>query len=437
MVSLGCAKNLVDSENILGLLRQRGYAIASDINGAEVAIINTCGFIQSAVEECIDTIFDLAGLKASGDLDQLIVVGCFVQRYGYRLRQQIPEVDGWLGTGEIQRIVDLLESGPEKTVAPFYMGRPTFLADHTFPRIQTTPFYTAYLKIAEGCSHTCSFCTIPRLRGPLRSRNPESLVIEAGALAKRGVKEVNLIAQDSSMYGHDLEENVSLEILIEKLAGVEGIEWIRVNYCHPNRISDRLLNIMRHEERVCNYLDVPFQHVNREILEAMGRNPQGEDPRRLIDRIRAVDPEISIRTTLMVGFPGEDHEIFKELYAFVRDTEFDHLGVFVFSPEKGTRAARIKKAPGRDEAEERLDAIMSLQREISLKKNQRMINRTLPVLVEGPFEETDLLLKGRTSSMAPDVDGQVLINKGNTTEGAIVPVLITEAHPYDLIGEIV
>ncbi|MBW1805503.1 MAG: 30S ribosomal protein S12 methylthiotransferase RimO [Deltaproteobacteria bacterium] len=435
LISLGCAKNLVDSENMLGLLREKDFIIVSSLEEADIAIINTCGFIQSAVEECIDTIFEVAARKRQGDLEALYVVGCFVQRYGYKLRKEIPEVDGWLGQGELNRITDLMdESGASPS---FLISRPTFLADHTMPRIQTTPFYSAYIKIADGCSHRCSFCTIPALRGTLRSRDPESVAIEAREMAERGVKEINLIAQDTTAYGTDLEIDIRLEDLIEKLLIIKGLRWIRVLYAHPFGVSHRLLELMEGEEGICPYLEMPFQHVNENILRAMGRSFSEEEPLELIRRIRSLNRRVSLRTTLMVGFPGETEDIFRELYDFVERAEFDHLGVFVFSPEKGTRAARMHGAPEREAGEERLDAIMSLQAEISMRRNRQLVNQVLPVLIEGESRETELLLSGRTASMAPDVDGQVLINKGQGIVGEITPVLIREAHSYDLIGEIV
>lgn len=433
LVSLGCAKNLVDSENMLGLLQEAGYTVVPDVTGAEVAIVNTCGFVQAAVEETIDTILGLAEHRRKGALERLIVTGCFVQRYGYKLREEIPEVDGWLGTGEFHRIRETLET-PARGTSPFMIGRPTYLADHTVPRTLTTPIYTAYLKIAEGCSHTCSYCTIPGLRGPFRSRTLDSLVSEAGKMAEAGVKEINLVAQDTTMYGRDLE--IHLEDLLEGLLPIEGLEWIRILYSYPLRISERLLDLMDAEEKLCPYLDVPLQHVNREILKRMGRAFEREDPKQLIGRIRSKSRPISIRTTLMVGFPGETNACFQELYDFVKWAEFDHLGVFVFSPEKGTPAARLREGIAPELGRERQDAIMELQAGISGRINQRMVGQTVPVLVEGVSPETDLLLRGRTSTMAPDVDGQVLINRGEGVVGNIQPVTITEAHTYDLVGEI-
>jgi ribosomal protein S12 methylthiotransferase len=436
LISLGCAKNLVDSENILGLLKEKDFIIGSSLEEAEIAIVNTCGFIQSAVEESVDTILEIASLKGRYKLENLFVVGCLVQRYGYKLRKEIPEVDGWLGTGEIHRIADLL-GGKSNRSPSFFINKPNYLADHTIPRVQTTPFYSAYLKISEGCPHRCSYCTIPSLRGPFRSRDVDSLIVEARRMAGHGVKEINLVSQDTTMYGSDLREDIHLEDLLERLLVIDGIRWIRLLYCHPLRISDYLLELLEREEAICPYLDVPIQHINEDILRAMGRPFKGENMRQLLERITSLTRPISLRTTLMVGFPGETDDIFDELYDFVKMAEFDHLGVFIFSPEKGTPAARLKDAPERKVAEKRLEAIMSLQAEISKERNQRMVGDTMQVLVEGFSPETDLLLQGRAATMAPDVDGQVLISKGHGEVGEIVQVLITEAHTYDLVGEII
>jgi ribosomal protein S12 methylthiotransferase len=436
LISLGCAKNLVDSEHVLGLLKRNGFPLVASLKEAEVAIVNTCGFIQSAVEESIDTILEVAKKKKKGELEALFVMGCFVQRYGYKLLKEIPEVDGWVGTGEIHKIVDIMEAGPIDPPS-LLISRPTNLADHSVPRAQTTPFYSAYLKIAEGCPHRCAYCTIPRLRGSLRSRSIASLVIEAENMVGRGVKEINLIAQDTTMYGRDLEGDIGLEDLLERLIKVQGLCWIRMLYGHPQGISDRLLELVDSEEMICPYLDIPFQHINRKILKAMARHGNGESPWKLIERIRSKTRQISLRTTVMVGFPGETDKIFDELYDFVKTVEFDHLGAFIFSPEEGTPAAKLKTVVEERVANERLEAIMRLQAEISTKKNQGMVGHRVSVLVEGVSPETDLLLKGRTAVMAPDVDGQVLINKGKAMIGEIAPVRITEGHTYDLIGEIV
>ncbi len=434
LLSLGCVKNLVDSEIILGLLSKVGYPVAVDIGDADIAVINTCGFLQSAAEEAIDAILDMIERKKRGELERIIVAGCFVQRYGYKLKREMPEVDGWVGTGEIQKIADLVESKDIK--APFHIARPEFLADHELPRVQTTPFYSAYIKIAEGCFHRCTYCTIPAIRGPLRSRPVESIVLEAKGMRDRGVREINLIAQDTTVYGADLGMDYGIERLLEELILIKGIEWIRILYSHPYEISDSLLMLMDKEERLAPYLDIPLQHVNPKILKAMGREIKGETPYELIERIRSYKRGFSIRTTIMVGFPGETDEAFWELYDFVKKVEFDHLGTFIYSPEQGTRAARLKGIPDKKISKKRRDAVMKLQSSISLKKNMSMVNRVVPVLVEGLSKETDLLLSGRSIRMAPDVDTQVLINSGEGMIGEIQNVLITEAHHYDLVGEI-
>jgi ribosomal protein S12 methylthiotransferase len=435
-VSLGCAKNLVDSEHMLGLLKSAGFNLAPGTEEAEIVVINTCGFIQNAVREAIETIFEVARLKKQGRVKKIVVTGCFVQRYGYKLQRQIPEVDAWLGTGEFHKVVDVIRAVDSISPVPFIIGRPTYLADHSVPRIQTTPFYSSYLKISEGCSHGCSFCIIPRLRGPFRSRRPESLITEAADMINWGIKEINLIAQDTTLYGKDLEEGGCLEDLLEQLLSLGGFKWIRLLYCHPDRISDRLLELMDSEEVICPYLDLPLQHANEEILKAMGRRASKQALWELIEKIRSRRRRLSIRTTLMVGFPGETEEIFDELCDFVRAARFDHMGAFVFSPEKGTPAARLGPLVERKVAGQRLEEVMLLQSQISKQINQGMVGHEVPVLIEGQSPETDLLLKGRTATMAPDVDGQVLINKGEAVAGEIMTVLIKEAHAYDLVGEI-
>jgi ribosomal protein S12 methylthiotransferase len=435
LISLGCAKNMVDSEHMLGMLQANGFTLVSGVDEAEFVVINTCGFLESAVEEAIDTILETARLKKKGRLRRLVVAGCFVQRYGYKLAREIPEVDGWLGTGEISRVAEIL-SREAMASQPFFICRPAFLADHHVPKVQTTPFYTAYLKIAEGCSHRCTYCIIPKLRGPFRSRQLTSLVREAEEMAGRGVKEINLIAQDTSLYGKDLYGEPRLNELLERLVRIDGIRWIRLLYLHPNRVSESLLDIMDREESICPYLDIPLQHVNQHLLAAMGRDPHKETPQELIERIRGRKRGISIRTTLMVGFPGETEEMFEQLCGFVTTAELDYLGVFAFSPEKGAHATRLQPAVDRDTAQKRAARIMSIQAEISKKLNTRKVGRIFPVLIEGPSPETDLLLAGRTETMAPDVDTGVLINEGEGIIGEIMPVRITEAHTYDLVGKI-
>jgi ribosomal protein S12 methylthiotransferase len=434
VISLGCAKNLVDSEHILGWLKEKKYALVVELDEADIAIINTCGFIQPAVGEAIRTILDVSERKRKGQLQKLYVVGCFVQRYGYKLRQEMPEVDGWAGPGEIHRITELLQERRRK--APlFLINRPTFLPDHRTPRVQSTPPYSAYLKIAEGCSHRCSFCIIPQLRGPFRSRSPESLVEETVQMVERGVKEVNLIAQDTTMYGRDLKGGYRLEDLVERLVQVRGISWIRILYSHPERITDRLLELMEPPSPLCPYLDIPIQHVDPEVLRAMGRAMDEAKVWQLIERIRSRNQKISLRTTVMVGFPGETEAAFNRLLRFVKDAEFDHLGAFVFSPEKGTAAYRLKGPVDKALAARRRDRIMRLQAKISRKKNKGRIGRVYPVLVEGARLGRGFRVAGRTAFMAPEVDGQVHIRGAVEEAGRIVPVRITGARTYDLVGE--
>ena len=435
LINLGCAKNLVDSEHILGLIKEEGYDITDDPSDAGIAIVNTCAFIRPAVEESIDTILGLASLKEKGSLRLLVVAGCFVQRYGRKLLREIPEVDGWLGTGQIYRIGEVLRTAEDSSPI-ILLDRPLFLADHRSPRVQTTPSYSAYLKIAEGCSHPCSYCIIPSLRGPFRSRTVDSLLIEAQNMVEKGVREINLVAQDTSWYGHDLDPPHTLDDLLKELLTISGLKWLRILYAHPYHVTERLLGLIDSEEVLCPYLDVPIQHVNPDILRAMGRPLNSESIPQIIERIRSRSRKIALRTTVMVGFPGETEEQFRELCDFIREASFDRLGVFSFSPEKGTPAARLKGGIPQDVVESRIEEVMKIQSENSRKLNEELVGKTVPVLVEGLHPETDLLLSGRTATMAPEVDGQVLINEGSATVGEIVPVHITEAHTYDLIGGI-
>ncbi|MFO7784437.1 MAG: 30S ribosomal protein S12 methylthiotransferase RimO [Thermodesulfobacteriota bacterium] len=436
VVSLGCAKNLVDSEQMLGALDAAGYRPVPDLDEAGTVVVNTCGFIQGAVEEAVDTILEMVERKTRGALKRVFVVGCFVQRYGYKLRREIPEVDGWAGTGDACRILELLEAGPPDP-PPFLIGRPVFPTGQTGPRLISGPGFSTYLKISDGCSHRCSFCMIPSLRGPLRSRSMHSLLEEAKMLAGRGVKELNLVAQDTTAYGRDLQDGNRLEHLLEGLLEISGPEWVRILYAHPAGITDRLLRLVASEERICSYLDIPFQHVAPGILRAMGRGGEPEEsPSSLLNRIRSRSRKISIRTTLMVGFPGETEADFEELCAFVASADLDHMGAFAFSPEKGVPASRLPDPVPGDVKERRLDRLMAIQAEVSLQRRRSLVGGVEPVLVEGLCPETDLLLVGRTEAMAPDVDGRVLINRGQAEAGLIVPVRITEAHPYDIVGEV-
>jgi ribosomal protein S12 methylthiotransferase len=435
-ISLGCAKNLVDSEHMMGRLARAGYAISTDISDSSVAVINTCGFIEPAVEESIDTILEVARRRGQHGIRRIIVAGCLVQRYGYKLQREIPEVDCWIGTSHFSSILEAVEGTEEGERKNFFIGEPNGRYFCEEPRLRATPFYTAYLKIAEGCSHRCTYCTIPAIRGPLRSRGMGELVSEAARLRDAGVREINLIAQDTTDYGRDLQGRPRLEDLLEALLEVQDIPWIRILYSNPAGITERLLRLMEEEERICPYLDIPIQHVNSGLLEAMGR-PYGRDELlELVQRIRALKRQISLRTTVMVGFPGESRKMYRELIDFIRDARFEHLGAFAYSPEKGTASERMRARVSRAASSRRLREVMSLQREISLEINRGLVGKVIKVLLEGASDETELLLKGRTASMAPDVDTHVLINKGSGNLGEFVDVLITEAHPYHLIGEI-
>jgi len=421
-INLGCVKNLVDSEYILGRIKEQGYDIVDDPLDADIAIVNTCAFIRPAVEESIDTILELARLKGKGHLTYLVVVGCFVQRYGRKLLREIPEVDGWLGTGQIYRIGEILNDRGADTPI-FFIDRPRFLTDHKAPRAQTTPFYSAYLKIAEGCSHHCSYCIIPSLRGSFRSRTIDSLFIETKNMVERGVKEINLVAQDTTSYGHDLYPPRTFEDLVEKLITISGLHWLRILYAHPYHLTEKLLELIDSEEVLCPYLDVPIQHINPDILRAMGRPLQAESIPQLVERLRKRSRKITLRTTVMIGFPGETEEQFKELCNFIQEAKFERLGVFAFSPEKGTHAARLKNSIPQNVVKDRVQELIEIQADISRNSNKELVGKTVPVIVEGLSPETDLLLTGRTARMAPDIDGQVLINEGTATRRWASPPL--------------
>lgn len=437
IVSLGCPKNLVDSEFLLGLLTERGYKVTDDPLKAGVMAVNTCAFIRPAVEESIDTILELAALKQKGSASILLVVGCLPERYREDLISSLPEVDIFCGTGEIDQLPGLLDSwaaGQSQRRAPG--AGPGFIPGASAPRLQSEPFFRAYLKIAEGCSNACSYCLIPGLRGPYRSRPVSDLLDEADSLAGAGVKELILVAQDTTAYGRDLNPPTDLSVLLTRLAEIRGLDWLRVMYAYPSGVTEKLIQIMIREPKICPYLDLPLQHSSPAVLKRMGRGRMA-DPADLLIRLKRVFPDLSLRTTLMVGFPGETEEDFSHLLEFVEKFRFDHLGVFKFSREQGTGAARFPNQISEEVKEERRAKIMTLQRSISREHNKNMVGQIEPVLVEGLSPETDLLLVGRTRTQAPEVDGQVIINKGEAKKGDIVPVLITESHDYDLIGEIV
>ncbi len=434
-VSLGCAKNQVDSEVMLGLLGRAGCRFADSPEVAEVIVVNTCAFIQEAKEEAIETILELAAQKEGGVCERLVVAGCLVQRYGEEIADLLPEVDTFVGTGDFHRLDEILES-PASGTKILYDGDPRFLYDHTTPRLRSAPAATAYIKLADGCANRCAYCVVPMVRGDLRSRDPGSVVAEASGLAREGVREINLVAQDLTDYGRDRDEAGALERLLRKLVDIDGIEWIRLLYCYPGKISEELTAIMRSEEKICRYLDLPVQHIEDRILGEMGRSGGSRAIRESLDRLRKGVPGIAVRTSLIVGFPGETEAEFRSLLAFVKEATFEHLGVFCYSPEEGTRAAGRTDQVPEPLKEERRGIIMEAQASISLSHHSSLVGHEVPVLVEGPAEETEHLLRGRTGQMAPEVDGSVYINRGAPRVGEISPVWITEAHPYDLVGHV-
>jgi ribosomal protein S12 methylthiotransferase len=437
LLSLGCSKNRVDSEVILGVLTDAGYRLEQDPLKAQVIVVNTCAFIESATQESIDAILDLARTKEEGECRVFVVAGCLPQRYGRKLARAMPEVDLFVGTSSFPLLATLLHRHHAGDPQGIYLEAPKFLMNSYTQRVLSAPFYSAYLKIAEGCGNRCTFCTIPAIRGPYRSRPLEDLLREAEWLASMGVKEVNLVAQDTTAYGEDLGSRPRLADLLDSLARTSLFPWIRVLYGHPLRVNRKLLEVMGSHTSICAYLDLPFQHASSRILRAMGRSGSTKEFCLLVDSIRNHLPEVTLRTTLMVGFPGETEEDFQKLYGFVEKVRFQRLGLFAYSPEKGTTAARLVSTVPEEVKQERLETLAALQTRISLDLNQRLVGTVQPAIIEGTSPETELLLEGRLGSQAPEVDGRVLINRGFGKIGKITPVLITEAHPHDLVGEIV
>jgi ribosomal protein S12 methylthiotransferase len=437
VVSLGCAKNLVDSEMMIPQLQEIGYRMTSDTSRASLLLVNTCGFLESAVEEAIETILSLSALKETGACNDLIVTGCMVQRYGKKLLDLLPEVDLFLGTSHYHQLSHILQLRREGSSQKLWISPPRHIFTSSEPRVRSTGSFTAYLKIAEGCSNHCTFCLIPHLRGPYRSRTVEDILQEAAHMASGGVKEINVIAQDTTAFGTDRGEQAGLAHLLEHLDRIDGIEWVRVLYAYPDRVDDLLLHTMARASKVVPYLDIPFQHCAPRILKEMRRGGSFPDVEEVIHRIRHHIPEIALRTSLMVGFPGETEAEFKSLLEFMERVQFDHVGGFAFSPEPGSRAARLPSQVPLELREERLNILHDLQRDISRRRLERFIGETLPVLIEGPHPETDLLLAARLATQAPEVDGMVLITSGDAQMGEITRARITAAHEYDLEAEIV
>lgn len=437
MVSLGCPKNLVDAEVMLGYLSNEGFEVTTNEHEADIIIVNTCSFIKEAKQESIDTILDLADRKKDGTCRLLVVTGCLPQRYQEELARELPEVDIFVGTGDYPRIAEIIAEKATTEGQLRYTGDPNFIYDADMPRLKSSPSYTAYLKIAEGCSNCCSYCVIPSLRGSFRSRPIEKLMQEAEVLVAGGVKEINLIAQDITGYGKDLGTGASLEYLIRKLVRLDGLKWIRLLYAYPDGITDSLIELIKTEPKVCKYLDVPLQHISDPILKQMNRRSDERMIRELVAKIREEIPDITLRTSLITGFPGETEDDFKKLLHFVEETQFDRLGVFCYSREEGTPAAAMPDQISERVKRERYKKLMRVQARVSFRRNRRLIDSVEQVIVEGYSEETDLLLKGRSSRQAPDIDGQVYITAGDARVGDIVNLRITDSSDYDLIGEIV
>jgi ribosomal protein S12 methylthiotransferase len=442
-VSLGCPKNLVDSEVMMGHLKQNGYEITSDAADAETVVVNTCGFIDSAKKESIDAILEAARLKTEGRAKRLIVAGCLVERYRDELKAEMPEVDAFIGTNQINDILTVCDPKTNTRSLPVVQvgnQSATYLYDESTPRVLATPSHYAFVKIAEGCDRPCAFCFIPQMRGHFRSRRFGSIVAEAHQLAEEGVKEIILVAQDSSRYGEDLGKQDALARLLRELARVDGIEWVRVMYTYPTHISDAFLDAIAEEPRAVKYLDMPLQHASQNVLKLMKRGGNRKSLERLIERVRQRVPGIAVRTTFISGFPGETEEDFKELLGFIKTVEFDRVGVFTYSDEEGTPAFDLaNKVPGRTAARCRT-ALMKEQARISRRRNKKRVGETVRVLFEGESKESELLWQGRMETQAPDIDGCVLINDVPDgvlpAPGDFVNVEITEAHEYDLIGRI-
>lgn len=429
----------------MGQLKESGYEITTDASEADTLVVNTCGFIDSAKKESVDAILEAARLKTEGKCQRLVVAGCLVERYRDELRAEMPEVDAFIGTNQINDITIVCDEKTNTRSLPvLQLGNQsaTYLYDESSPRVLATPGYSAYLKIAEGCDRPCAFCFIPQMRGHFRSRRFGSIISEAQSLALKGVKELILVAQDSSRYGEDLGEKDALAHLLRELSHLDGIEWVRVMYTYPTHISDGFLDVLASEPKAVKYLDMPLQHAAANVLKLMRRGGTRASLERLIKRVRMRVPGIAVRTTFITGFPGETEEDFAELLGFVREMEFERVGMFTYSDEEGTHAFDLPNKVDAQTAKRRAKRLMKEQERISLRGNKRRIGLIERVLFEGTAKETDLLWQGRLETQAPDIDGCVLINdapenSGFPNPGDFVQVLITEAHAHDLVGHIV
>jgi len=443
-ISLGCPKNLVDSEVMMGQLKHHGYQITSNAEDADTVVVNTCGFIDSAKKESIDTILEAAQLKTNGQAKRLIVAGCLVERYRDELKAEIPEVDAFIGTNQINDILAVCDPKTNTRslpVVPLGNQSATYLYDESTPRVLATPSHYAFVKIAEGCDRPCAFCFIPQMRGHFRSRRFGSIIAEAHQLAEEGVKEIILVAQDSSRYGEDLGKPDALARLLRELSHVDGIEWVRVMYTYPTHISDAFLDVIAEEPKAVKYLDMPLQHASQSVLKRMKRGGNRGSLERLIERVRKRVPEIAVRTTFISGFPGETEKDYEELLGFIKNVEFDRVGVFTYSDEEGTPAFDLSDKVPQRTASRRRNSLMKEQAKISRRKNRARVGQVVRVLFEGESKESELLWQGRMETQAPDIDGCVLINDVPDSvlpeNGAFVNVEITEGHEYDLVGRII
>lgn len=435
IVTLGCPKNRVDSEIMLGGLVEGGWQLTDSPDDADVLVVNTCAFIEASKQESIEAILEAAKHKAEGRAQKLVVTGCLSQRYADELAAEMPEVDHFLGTSAYAQIADLLdgvEAAPRQVIPD-----PDYIHSSATPRINSLPSYTAYLKISEGCDNDCAFCIIPTLRGGQRSRPIEDIVREAETLASQGVREINLVAQDLTAYGHDLPGRPKLHQLIAALGEVKGVRWVRLHYAYPRNFPEALVAAIRDTPNVVKYLDMPVQHASDRLLRAMRRGRNADFLRGLLGELREQIPGIVLRTSLIVGLPGETEEDFQELLAFIREQRFDHLGIFRYSQEEGTLAGEMDGQIDEEVKLERWKQAMELQAEIRAEQQQAYVGKEIEVLVEGPHEETEHLLVGRHAGQAPEIDGQVIINDvpdGGVSPGDIVKVLVEEAYEYDLVG---
>jgi ribosomal protein S12 methylthiotransferase len=437
-VSLGCPKNFVDTEVMLGALDRAEYRAVSDPAEADVLVVNTCAFICEAKAESVETILELAEYKqpGKGRASTLVVTGCLSQRYAPELKRDMPEVDLFIGTGDYAKLPGLLEL-PREAQRAFAIGPAGYLPGVEDTRPTAVGKATAYLKISEGCNHTCAFCIIPAMRGKLVSRPVDPVVSEAERLAAGGTKELIVVSQDTTAYGHDRRDGAALPALVRRLAAVRGIEWIRLMYAYPSEVTDELIDLLAEEPKLCAYLDMPVQHVADPVLRAMRRKGDGGQIRRLVERLRARVPNLALRTSVIVGFPGETDRDFEALLGLVEEGHFDHLGVFRFSKEEGTHADTLDGQVPERIKRQRRTAIMRAQAKVAAVRNRTRVGSVQRVLVEGLSAETDLLLRGRTSQQAPEIDGIVYLNAGQAPVGAIVSARVEAAHGYDLVAGIV